>query len=106
MVRERQSVEVDEGVARGVLKGVRRRAPARVPDAALVEPRRRVVPIGRGSVAPVAEEEQERVEGGGGEGRGQGGEQVERLHGWLLLGFAEIRFFFIHAEIRTFLDIC
>ena len=87
MAGERQPVEVDERVARGVLEGVRRRAPARVPDAALVEPRRRVVPIGGGSAARVAdeeaEEEQERVEGGGGDGRGQRGEQVERLHCWL-----------------------
>lgn len=89
VVGERQSVEVDEGVARGVLEGVRRRAPARVPDAALVEPRRRGGPIGggrgRGSTERVAdeeaEEEQERVEGGGDERRGQGGEQAERLHG-------------------------
>lgn len=39
MVRELQAVEVDERVTHGVLEGVRRRAPARVPDAALVEHR-------------------------------------------------------------------
>lgn len=60
MAGERQSVEVDEGVARGVLEGVRRRAPSRVPDPALVEPRRCGGPIiGRGSAARVAEEEAE-----------------------------------------------
>jgi hypothetical protein len=102
---ERQSVEVDEGVARGVLEGVRRRAPSRVPDPALVEPRRRGGPIiGRGSAARVAEEEaeeqQERVEGGCDEGRGQGGQQVERLHGWLwlLLGFDVIRYLFRYMQ--------
>lgn len=86
VVRERHAVEIDERVAHGVLEGVRRWAPTGVPDAALVEPRG-----GGGGSRPAsgvmaaleeeAEEEEEGLEGGGDEGSGQGGEQVERLHG-------------------------
>lgn len=85
VVRERQAVEVDEGVAHGVHEGVRRRPPAGVPDAALIEPRRRGEPMIRVSAVreggdEEAEEEEERVDGGCEQSGGQGGEQVERLH--------------------------
>jgi hypothetical protein len=93
VVRERQPVEVDESVAHGVHESVRRRLPSVVPDAALVEPRRRGHPVVRVSAAQgghqKAEEEEERVDGGGKQSGGQGGEQVERLHCWLL-GFLEL----------------
>ena len=84
MVWERQAVEVDERVAHGVLEGVRRRAPARVPDTALVQPGGAVGGPTAGVVSVLeedAEEEEEGLESGGDEGSGQGGEQVERLHG-------------------------
>jgi hypothetical protein len=94
VVRERQAIEVDESVAHGVHESVRRRLPSGVPEAALVEPRRRGHPVVRVSTAregghKKAEEEEERVDGGGEQSGGQGGEQVERLHCWLL-GFLEL----------------
>lgn len=78
---EGEEVEVDERVAHGVLEGVPRRPPPRVPSPSLVEPRGGG---GGGGAAcegeEEAKEEQQGVDGGGEEGGGQGGQQVERLH--------------------------